>query len=95
MPQDVFEDSLPPDAQGRNRLNGPLNHRRDDFPSAIQHDSVLHPAQCGGPLVDISGKVVGINVARADRTVTYAVPGEPVIALVKKVKARRADQESP
>ena len=44
----------------------------------LQHDSVLKPSECGGPLVDLDGKVVGINIARAGRTETYAIPSEVV-----------------
>ena len=37
---------------------------------------------CGGPLVDLSGKVIGINIARAGRTETYALPADVVQALL-------------
>lgn len=69
-----------------NQLNGPLSRRRDDFPSAIQHDSVMRPTDCGGPIVDVSGNAVGVNVARADRTFTYAVPSHAVKALLARMK---------
>ena len=32
------------------------------------------PADCGGPLVNLDGKVVGMNIARAGRTESYAIP---------------------
>ena len=53
---------------------GPLSQRRSNFPSAIQHDCLIEPHQCGGPLVDISGRVIGINIARAGRAVSYSLP---------------------
>ena len=53
---------------------GPLSQRRSNFPTAIQHDCLIEPHQCGGPLVDVSGKVVGINIARAGRAVSYSLP---------------------
>jgi serine protease Do len=64
-------------------LGGPLSHRRAGFPLVMEHDTVLHPRQCGGPLVDLSGKAVGINIARASRVASYAVPAaalQPSIA---------------
>jgi len=86
MPDDVFKELMPFQFRGNSGLNGPLNQRRDDFPAAIQHDSVFLPKHCGGPVVSVSGKVVGINVARADRTVSYALPSETVAALVAKAR---------
>src|SRR5262249_11927645 len=42
---------------------------------------------CGGPLVDLDGKTVGINIARAGRTETYAIPSEEVQALLADLKS--------
>ena len=49
-------------ARFQDALGGPLSERRFLFPSALEHDSVLHPNECGGPLVDLDGNVVGINM---------------------------------
>ena len=48
---------------------------------AIQHDTVLQPWLCGGPLVDLDGKAIGLNIARAGRVATYALPA----SLVKRI----------
>jgi len=61
-------------AEFQNALGGPLSERRGGFSQAIQHDSVLTPRDCGGPLVDLDGRVVGINIARASRVESYALP---------------------
>lgn len=61
-------------AQVQERLGGPLSERRDMFPSVLEHDTILLPEECGGPLVDLHGEVVGINIARASRVSTYAIP---------------------
>jgi serine protease Do len=61
-----------------NEMGGPLSYRSSNFPSVIQHDTVLRPTDCGGPLVDLSGKVIGINIARAGRTESYAAPADQV-----------------
>jgi serine protease Do len=66
-----------------NAMGGFLSVRRADFPSALEHDTVLKRNQCGGPLVDTDGKVVGINIARAGRTSSYAVPAKAVLELIK------------
>jgi serine protease Do len=65
-----------------NRMGGALSERRNGFPMILQHDTVLRPSDCGGPLVDLDGKVVGINIARAGRTESYAAPAEAVLPLM-------------
>jgi serine protease Do len=65
-----------------NRMGGALSERRNGFPMILQHDTVLRPRDCGGPLVDLDGKVIGINIARAGRTESYAAPVEAVLPLL-------------
>ncbi|QDU96472.1 S1C family serine protease [Lignipirellula cremea] len=70
----------------QNSLGGDLSERRTGFPAAIEHDSVLRPQDCGGPLVDLDGKAVGINIARAGRVSTYSLPASVVLPLIKNLK---------
>ncbi len=63
-----------------------VSRRRDDFPVVLQHDTVLRPTDCGGPLVDLTGKVIGVNVARGGRTETYSVPTDVLLPLVEQLK---------
>jgi serine protease Do len=62
----------------QDRMGSQLSNRRGGFPAILQHDTVLRPTDCGGPLVDLDGKVVGVNISRAGRTETYALPAETV-----------------
>jgi serine protease Do len=95
MPEDSFIDPRGTSPGNRDGSPGPtamswrgaVSHRRDDFPAAIQHDSVLRPNDCGGPVVDAAGNVIGINIARADRTASYALPSATVLALLDKLKS--------
>lgn len=48
--------------------------RRDGFEMVIPHDADLRPAQCGGPLYDIEGNFIGLNIARNSRVRSYAIP---------------------
>jgi serine protease Do len=56
-----------------NRLTGEVSQRAEGFEQAIEHDSVLAPWLCGGPLVNLDGKAIGLNIARASRVTTYAL----------------------
>ena len=76
----------------QNKLGGPLSKRRSGFPTVLQHDTVLQPNQCGGPLLDLDGKAVGVNIARAGRISTYALPSSLVIPLIDSMK-RAAQQD--
>jgi serine protease Do len=71
----------------QNTLGGPLSERRAGFPLALQHDTVLTPQDCGGPLVDLDGRCVGINIARAGRVNSYALPTSVVLPLLAEFKA--------
>ncbi len=71
----------------QNAMGGRLSLRRTGFPVVLQHDSVLRPEECGGPLVDLSGAAVGINIARAGRTETYTIPDDIVRPLVADLLA--------
>jgi serine protease Do len=62
-----------------------LSERRSGFPLAIQHDSVLTPQQCGGPILDLEGKAIGLNIARAGRVESFALPAALVQETVKKL----------
>jgi serine protease Do len=54
-------------------LNGPVNARRDGFPDVFLHDAIIEPGECGTPVVDISGKAIGMNIARSGRTESLAI----------------------
>jgi serine protease Do len=64
------------------QMGTPMSKQKTGFPSVIEHDVVLAPDQCGGPLVDISGRILGINIARAGRTKSYAIPAGRIAELL-------------
>ena len=69
----------------QNQLGGELSQRRGGFTKAIQHDTVLRPRECGGPLVDLDGRVVGVNIARAERVASYAIPTSVVLDVLDEL----------
>jgi serine protease Do len=74
-------------ADFQNNMGSRLSTKRTAFPNILQHDTVLAPADCGGPLVDLDGKAVGINIARAGRVESYAIPSDTVLALLPDLKS--------
>ena len=70
-----------------NRLEGQVSLRAEGFEQAIEHDTVLQPWLCGGPLVNLDGKAIGLNIARASRVSTYALPAGLVEGIFEKLKA--------
>jgi len=47
--------------------------RKDGFENIFVHDARLKPSDCGGPVFDMKGKFVGINMARYSRTSSIAL----------------------
>ena len=70
------------------RLSGEVSQRAEGFEQAIEHDTVLQPWLCGGPLVDLDGKAIGINIARASRVSTYALPARLVKRALDNLKTK-------
>ncbi len=64
-----------------------LSERRAGFPAAFEHDLNLNSDQCGGPVVDLNGDVVGINIARSGRVSSLAIPANVARSLVAEMKA--------
>jgi serine protease Do len=73
----------------QNSMGSELSKRRSGFSTILQHDSVVRPSDCGGPLVDLDGKVIGINICRAGRTESYAIPSEILLPLLPEMQAGR------
>ncbi|MEC7582694.1 MAG: PDZ domain-containing protein [Planctomycetota bacterium] len=87
--QNLPDPERPNPRQRRNpqrELWGPLSDVRTGFGEILQHDTVLEPLDCGGPVVDLDGRAVGINIARAGRVETLALPGKVVRAVVAKIR---------
>ena len=47
------------------KVNGPRNIRLSGFDRVIQHDTVLDPEDCGGPVID-SEDAIGRNIVALD-----------------------------
>lgn len=83
---EIRDQSVLLEDESESRVNGPRSGRATGFASAIWHDTVLGPDQVGGPVVDTSGRVIGINIARAGRVVSYALPAQVILPLVQDMR---------
>lgn len=65
------------------RMGSRQSRVRDSFTRAIQSDMRLDPEQVGGPVVDLKGHVIGISIARADRTRSFIMPADAVVEMLE------------
>jgi serine protease Do len=71
-----------------NQMGSVTSQRAEDFELVIQHDTVLQNWQCGGPLMNLEGKAIGLNIARAGRVASYALPASVVKPAIARLKAQ-------
>lgn len=60
------------------------NMRCDDFPEVLEHDIPLALNECGGPVVALDGRALGINIARVGDHGSMAIPAAAIVAQVEK-----------
>ena len=60
------------------QMSGPVSKRKDNFPLILQHDLPLPKEAMGGPIFNLEGECVGINIARVDRVTVFTLPAEIV-----------------
>lgn len=81
--------TFPGRANLQKTLGGRLSRRRGGFQAVLQHDTVLRPEDCGGVVVGLSGRALGVNIARAGRIESYAIPAAVVRRLIVDLKSGR------
>lgn len=79
----VFGEFSPDRLNQMERMGGEVNMVRGGFSRVVQSDMKIQNNQVGGPVVDLEGKIVGITLARADRTRTYLMSGTAVNEILK------------
>ena len=70
---------------------GDLSQRRENFPYVLYHDQPLSPRLTGTPLVNLQGEVVGINIARAMRHRSLAIPTLKLDRVIEKLRTEALD----
>ncbi len=62
------------EADRNDQMSGDFSKRRSAFPKIMQHDILANSNTMGGPVIGLDGKLVGMNIARANRAETFAIP---------------------
>ncbi|MEO6785551.1 MAG: trypsin-like peptidase domain-containing protein, partial [Chthoniobacteraceae bacterium] len=75
-----------------NSMGSTISKRRTDFSSVMQTDLPLQATQCGGPVTDLDGDVVGIVIARSGRVETMVLPSETIRQLLARVDFSKEGQ---
>ena len=70
----------------QNNMGSRLSRRGTNFPRAFQHDMALEAKECGGPVVNHEGQIVGTNVARSGRVSSLTLPIEVVLSVIERLK---------
>ena len=70
----------------QNNMGSRISRRGKNFPRAFQHDMALQSNQIGGPVVDLDGQIVGVNIARSGRVASLAIPVDLVLSVVERLK---------
>lgn len=69
------------------QMSGDFSERRSGFARVIQHDILANSETMGGPVIGLNGKVVGMNIARANRAETFAIPVEELREIARDMVA--------
>ena len=64
-----------------------LSHRRTGFSDVFSTDLDLSPKMCGGPLLSLDGRVIGINIARVSDVESYAIPANVLREVIPSLKS--------
>ena len=66
-------------------MSGDYSKRRSGFPRVLQHDVQGNRATVGGPLLDLEGRCIGMNIARANRAESFAIPVEELRDVISRL----------
>lgn len=73
---------------GRDLVAGSGDGVEEQLTDIIQTDAAINPGNSGGPLLDISGDIIGVNVAvaRGAENIGFAIPSNQLKRIVEDVK---------
>jgi serine protease Do len=65
------------------------NYRADDFPTVIECAVPFYSYECGGPIVDLTGRAIGVTIARVAPHGGMVIPGDCVQKLLPDLQSGR------
>jgi serine protease Do len=71
-------------------MSGDFSKRRSGFPRVMQHDILGSSRVTGGPLLDLEGRCIGMNIARANRAESFAIPVEDLQEIAGRLMKQAA-----
>jgi S1-C subfamily serine protease len=72
-------------ANTNDEMSGDFSKRRSGFPRVIQHSVMGNSQTMGGPVIDLQGHCIGMNIARASRAETFAIPSAELKELAERM----------
>lgn len=66
-------------------MSGEFSERRTGFPRVMQHDIIGNRHFMGGPVFNLDGDCVGMNIARFSRCETYAIPAKELVVIIDRM----------
>ncbi len=78
---DLFDDQM----NRNDQMSGDFSKRRSGFPRVMQHDILGASRIVGGPLLDLEGRCLGMNIARANRAESFAIPLEDLKGIASRL----------
>jgi serine protease Do len=73
------------DETRNDQMSGIVSKRRSGFQRVIQHDVFGSKSTMGGPVLNLDGQTIGMNIARANRAETFAIPVEELRELANRL----------
>lgn len=83
---EIFNETL----NRNDMMSGDFSKRRSGFPRVMQHDILGSSRVTGGPLLDLEGRCIGMNIARANRAESFAIPVEELKTLAERLMNQAA-----
>lgn len=66
-----------------------ISYRADDFPTVIECAVPFYTYECGGPIVDLSGRTIGVTTARLGAHGGMVIPGDCVLKSLPDLRSGR------
>ncbi len=78
---EIYSDQL----TRNDEMSGDFSSRRSGFPRVMQTDLLGNSKIQGGPLLDLEGRCLGMNIARANRAESFAIPVEELKEITERL----------